>query len=569
MKVSGFMGLVATAIVATSFNVAAAKDTVEHPEFSPVACSDDRAALWEQFVGDEATLFEAWRPSSHKAGEEMGEEYSYVGRWAIEEPSVLPGFQGDKGLVVKSPAARHAISRKLNRVVDNSGNTLVVQYEVKLQKGLECGGAYVKLLSENEALHADEFSGETPYQVMFGPDRCGSTNKVHFIIRRKNPISGEYEEKHLASTPVARLNKTSNLYTLIIKPDQTYEIRINGDVVRAGLMTEEGVFKPGFNPPKEVDDISDIKPEDWVDDQMMPDPDQAEKPEDWDEDAPFQIPDPEAEKPEDWDEDAPLYVPDPEAEMPMDWDEEEDGEWIAPEVPNPACEQVSGCGPWEAPLVRNPNFKGKWKQPMIANPMYQGPWKPRQVPNPDYFDDSAPSNLEPIGAVGFELWTMQNDILFDNIYIGHSIAAAEQVGNDTFLPKYEIEQAEEKASAPEPLKQDKHYDSAMDYFRDDPVGYVQAVARMFILNFSVDPQATIQNQPIVAMIAASGLFISGMLAFVILKTIFSLFLGGSKPATADEKVKKAEKVEKEEVQEETDAVRASGVETRSKASKRT
>lgn len=26
-----------------------------------------------------------------------------------------------------------------------------------------------------------------------------------------------------------------------------------------------------------------------------------------------------------------------------------------------------------------------------------------------------------MGAIGFEIWTMQNDILFDNIYIGHSV----------------------------------------------------------------------------------------------------------------------------------------------------
>lgn len=561
MKINGFLGIVATALVA---HMAAAKEDIEHTQFTPVVCSDDRAALWEQFTGAEEDIFKLWKPSSHKE-EDKGEEYSYVGRWAIEEPTVLKGFTGDKGLVVKSPAARHAISRKLDRVVDNTGNTLVVQYEVKLQKGLECGGAYIKLLSENEALHAEEFSGDTPYQVMFGPDRCGSTNKVHFIIRRKNPISGEYEEKHLASTPVARFNKVSNLYTLIINPDQTYEVRINGEVVRAGLMTDEGVFKPSFNPPKEVDDVNDVKPEDWIDEEMMLDPDQAEKPEDWDEDAPFQIPDPEATKPADWDEDEPLYIPDPEAEKPDGWDDEEDGEWIAPEVPNPRCEELEGCGPWEAPKIRNPDFKGKWKQPMIVNPDYKGPWKPRQVANPDYFEDSAPSNLEPIGAVGFELWTMQNDILFDNIYIGHSVEAAEQVGNETFIPKQAIELAEEKANAPEPLKKDKQYESAMDYFRDDPVGYVKTVARMFILNFSVDPQATIKNQPVVALVASSALFISGMIAFIILRAVLSVIFGGKKvPAKKKETVAD----EQSTTATSTDSAKASGVETKT-ATKRT
>lgn len=44
--------------------------------------------------------------------------------------------------------------------------------------GLECGGAYMKLLQDNKALHAEEFSNSSPYIIMFGPDKCGATNKV-------------------------------------------------------------------------------------------------------------------------------------------------------------------------------------------------------------------------------------------------------------------------------------------------------------------------------------------------------------------------------------------------------
>jgi hypothetical protein len=44
--------------------------------------------------------------------------------------------------------------------------------------GLECGGAYMKLLRDNKALHAEEFSNTSPYVIMFGPDKCGATNKV-------------------------------------------------------------------------------------------------------------------------------------------------------------------------------------------------------------------------------------------------------------------------------------------------------------------------------------------------------------------------------------------------------
>jgi calnexin len=54
----------------------------------------------------------------------------------------------------------------------------VVQYEVKLDETLSCGGAYVKLFTADEGRAADDFDNDTPYAIMFGPDRCGTTNKV-------------------------------------------------------------------------------------------------------------------------------------------------------------------------------------------------------------------------------------------------------------------------------------------------------------------------------------------------------------------------------------------------------
>lgn len=60
-----------------------------------------------------------------------------MGQWAVEEPSVFKAIEGDKGLVVKNPAAHHAISAKFPKKIDNKGKSLVVQYEVKLQSQLK------------------------------------------------------------------------------------------------------------------------------------------------------------------------------------------------------------------------------------------------------------------------------------------------------------------------------------------------------------------------------------------------------------------------------------------------
>lgn len=42
----------------------------------------------------------------------------------------------------------------------------------------------MKLLQDNKALHAEEFSNASPYIIMFGPDKCGATNKVSFTSSR-------------------------------------------------------------------------------------------------------------------------------------------------------------------------------------------------------------------------------------------------------------------------------------------------------------------------------------------------------------------------------------------------
>ena len=135
-----------------------------------------KAPFLEQFTDDWDSR---WTPShAKKQDSKSDEDWAYVGEWSVEEPKVLPGIAGDKGLVLKNAAAHHAISAKFPKAVDNKGKTLVVQYEVKLQNGLECGGAYLKLLRDNKALHAEEFSNSSPYVIMFGPDKCGATNKV-------------------------------------------------------------------------------------------------------------------------------------------------------------------------------------------------------------------------------------------------------------------------------------------------------------------------------------------------------------------------------------------------------
>ncbi|KAG6925318.1 calmegin [Chelydra serpentina] len=341
----------------------------------------------------------------------------YDGRWEVEElkENTVPG---DRGLVLKSIARHHAISAMLTKPFIFDTKLLIVQYEVNFQDGIDCGGAYVKLLSSSDDLDLEYFFDKTPYTIMFGPDKCGEDYKLHFIFRHKNPKTGDYEEKH-AKRPDVDLkkfysDKRTHLYTLVLKPDDTFEMLIDQSVVGKGNLLEDMV--PPVNPSKEIEDPNDKKPDDWDERAKIPDPN-AVKPDDWDEDEPSKIEDPDAVKPEGWLDDELQYIPDPSAEKPEDWDEEMDGEWEAPQIPNPKCETAPGCGEWVRPMMTNPNYKGKWKPPMIDNPNYQGIWSPQKIPNPDYFEDLHPFEMTAVSAVGLELWSMTPDIYFDNFII--------------------------------------------------------------------------------------------------------------------------------------------------------
>jgi calnexin len=89
-----------------------------------------KAPFLEQFTDD---WEKRWKPSHAKKDVQGDEEWAYVGEWAVEEPTVYKGMEGDKGLVIKNPAAHHAISAKFPKKIDPKGKALVVQYEVKLQ----------------------------------------------------------------------------------------------------------------------------------------------------------------------------------------------------------------------------------------------------------------------------------------------------------------------------------------------------------------------------------------------------------------------------------------------------
>lgn len=60
------------------------------------------------------------------------------------------------------------------------------------------------------------------------------------------------------------------MYSFNNSPDNTFEVLINGESEKKGSLLED--FEPAVNPAKEIDDADDFKPEDWVDEATIADP---------------------------------------------------------------------------------------------------------------------------------------------------------------------------------------------------------------------------------------------------------------------------------------------------------
>lgn len=155
---------------------------------------------------------------------------------------------------------------------------------------------------------------------------------------------------------------------------------------------------------------------------------------------------------------------------------------------------------------------------------------------------------------------MQSDILFDNIYVGHSIADAEKFKTETFDIKYAIEKQEEEAEEPEPETKAK---SPMDLkFTENPVNYIKEKIDLFITIAKSDPIQAVKFVPEAAGILALGL------AAVIATLIGVVSMSSSSPQVkqAAEKVKEASVEAKDKV---VDAAASGAEKVQAEVQKRT
>jgi len=354
-----------------------------------VALATAEVYFEEDFSGDWESR---WIQS--KAKEDLGAMKVTSGKYFGDEEAA-------KGMQTSQDAKFYAIAAK-TKEFSNEGKTLVVQFSVKHEQDIDCGGAYLKL----GAYEPEKFEGSSEYNIMFGPDICGSsTKKTHVIFNYKGKNLDKKKEVRCESDTL------SHLYTLIVKPDNTYEVQIDMNKVDSGSLEEGWDFLES----KEIRDPDEKKPDDWVDE--------------------AEIDDPEDKKPEGHD-DIPAKIADPKATKPDDWDDESDGTW-------------------EAPQIDNPDFKGEWKAKRIANPAYKGVWEAKLIANPKYEADDKLYSYAKFSTVGIDVWQVKSGTIFDNLLITDDVEAATAHAEKTWKAAKDGEKAAKEKADEEKRKKDE------------------------------------------------------------------------------------------------------------------
>lgn len=380
-------------------------------------------ALAEVFLEERFTdgITDKWVQSTHKGAE--------AGKFEWTAGKFYGDADKDKGIQTSQDAKFYALSTEF-KPFSNKEKPLVVQFTVKHEQNIDCGGGYAKLF--DCSLDQTDMHGDSPYLIMFGPDICGpGTKKVHVIFNYKG-------QNHLVKKDIrCKDDVFTHLYTLIVQPDGSYEVLIDNESAQKGTLEDDWDFLP----PK-----------------MIKDP-EAKKPEDWDERA--KIDDPEDSKPEDWEQ--PEHIADPDATKPEDWDDEMDGEW-------------------EPPMIDNPDYKGEWKPRQIDNPDYKGKWVHPEIDNPEYNAEDAKdiAKFDEVCKIGFDLWQVKSGTIFDNILITDDVDEAKKIGDETWGVTKDAEKkmkdeqdeaekakAESEAKEAEPEEEEEDDDEDLDEIDDE------------------------------------------------------------------------------------------------------
>lgn len=115
---------------------------------------------------------------------------------------------------------------------------------------------------------------------------------------------------------------------------------------------------------------------------------------------------------------------------------------------------------------------------------------------------------------------MTEDILFDNIYVGHSIEDAKAFAKETFEVKKPLESAAAKVA-------DKLDEDETVSFREDPVAFIRQKIFAFVDLVQIDPILALKTHPETGAALAGVVFT----LFGMIGALFGLIGAQQKPIT--------------------------------------
>lgn len=265
------------------------------------------------------------RPEKVKRGVLLGKFRSSAGTYYADEIK-------QRGLETMDAHRYYLFYSNFTEPFDTRDKDLIIQYTVRLDMYIDCAGAYIKLLGPpNKQV---EFSNESQYSIMFGPDICGAN--LH-----QTKVAIGYNDSYYTIKDNLNANKDhlTHGYTLIIRKNNTVEVKIDGETKISEKLQDL------FDIPKvtTIPDPNSVKPADWDDIEYIID-ENDKKPADWVDDE---------------------FIEDPDAFRPPSFDDSME---------------------WVPPMIKNPDYIGKWKPRFIPNPNFKGFWTPKMIevePTPD------------------------------------------------------------------------------------------------------------------------------------------------------------------------------------------
>lgn len=154
------------------------------------------------------------------------------GRFGWDAGTYFNDWDIQVGMKTLDPKKFYHISADIGKNLNNRGKVFILSYTMKHEAEHNCTGAYIKLFPDT--LNQSMLSESEPYEIMFGPDSAGpGARRLHFIMRFENQT---YISKQMFRAPD---DKFTHMYTLIIRPNNNYEILIDGHKNYTGSLREE------------------------------------------------------------------------------------------------------------------------------------------------------------------------------------------------------------------------------------------------------------------------------------------------------------------------------------------